>query len=329
VVHKPPDEFLRQYAALRDGAGIVDYSARTQIELTGADRATFLHNLCTNAVRDLAPGSGCESFLLNVKGHVIGHVWIFVSPHSIVLETVPGQGERITAHLDRYLIREDVQIFDRTAEWGEVLLAGAKAEEVLEGLGVAVGEIAGRLSHAAARLAGRQVWLRRVDFLGPGGFLVAGLCENMEEVKRTLVNSGAVECGADVAETARIESGTPWYGQDITDENLPQEVDRNRLAISFTKGCYLGQETVARIDALGHVNRVLRGVKLSGEAVPAAGTELQADGKTVGKVTSSCWSPATGGSLALAYVRRGFEVVGTKLGSSAGSCEVVQLSVGE
>ncbi len=325
MVHKPANEFLRQYAALRDGVGLVDFSARTQIELTGADRATFLHNLCTNAVRDLAPGSGCEAFLLNVKGHVIGHVWIFVSPHSIVLETVPGQGERIGAHLDRYLIREDVQIFDRSAEWSEVLLAGAKAEDLLARLGVHVG--ADRLAHGAGQLDERPVWVRRVDFLGPSGFLVAGLRGNMKEVKRAFVNAGAVECGADVAETARIESGTPWYGLDITDENLPQEVDRDRLAINFTKGCYLGQETVARIDALGHVNRVLKGIKFMGEDVPAVGTELQVDGKTVGKVTSSCWSPAMGGPLGLGYVKRGFEAAGTKVESSSGECGVVKLPV--
>src|SRR5438046_8506879 len=103
----------------------------------------------------------------------------------------------------------------------------------------------------------------------------------------------------------RIEAGYPLYGRDITDKNLPQEIDRDRLAISFTKGCYLGQETVARIDALGHVNRLLRGIKFLTSAIPERGTELQSGGKVVGHVTSSCWSPGIGAPLALGFLRRG------------------------
>src|SRR5215510_2341626 len=124
-------EFQSQYAALAGGAGVVDFTSRTQLELTGADRASFLHNLCTNSVRDLAPGSGCEAFVLNVKGHIVGHVFIFASLNSHVVETVPEQGEKLLAHFDRYLIREHVELHDRSQEWAEVLLAGPRAVGVL------------------------------------------------------------------------------------------------------------------------------------------------------------------------------------------------------
>ena len=117
-----------------------------------------------------------------------------------------------------------------------------------------------RLDHNPAEIAGVQVWLRRVDLAGPDGFLIACRRDDLPTVQNRL-STDAVPCGIDVFETARIEAGTPLYGRDITAENLPQEIDRDRLAISFTKGCYLGQETVARIDALGHVNRLLRLVK--------------------------------------------------------------------
>ena len=118
-------QFAEQYFALSEGAGFVDFSDRTQLEFTGADRAKFLHNLCTNAMQNLPIGTGCEAFVLNVKGHIVGHVSIFAGPHSLVVETVPGQNEKLMAHFDRYLIREDVQIFDRSQEWAEVLLSGA------------------------------------------------------------------------------------------------------------------------------------------------------------------------------------------------------------
>ena len=123
---------------------------------------------------------------------------------------------------------------------------------------------------------------------------------------------------------SRIEAGFPLFGTDITDDNLPQEIGRNQQAISFTKGCYLGQETVARIDALGHVNRLLARVKFTAGEVPATGTELFAADKPVGKVTSACWSPEFGGPLAFALLRRTQTAAGTQLTSASGPAEVCQ-----
>jgi folate-binding protein YgfZ len=316
-------EFDAQYAALTHGVGLIDFSNRTQIELTGVDRASFLHNLTTNNVRDLPVGSGCEAFVLNVKGHLVGHVFIFACPDSNVIETVPGQSETLTTHLDRYLIREDVQIHDRWHEWAEFLLSGPQAEALLANLNLPIPPE--RLGHTATQIAAFRVWIRRIDLAGPIGFLIAFRHEALADVETALVAAGAVRCGAEALEAARIEQGAPLFGPDISEENLPQEIDRNTLAISFTKGCYLGQETVARIDALGHVNRLLRGVKFSGTTIPAPITELTSGGKSVGHVTSASWSPRLTAPLALALVRRGFHEPGTKLQSSAGDAEVISL----
>jgi len=318
-------EFQSQYAALTSGAGLVDFTSRTQIELTGADRASFLHNLCTNSVRDLAPGSGCEAFVLNVKGHIVGHVFIFAGPNSHVVETVRGQGERLLAHFDRYLIREQVELHDRLQEWTETLLAGPRATAVLSQLGLPTPPA--RLSHIAAQLNNNPVWLRKVDLTGPDDFLVARSREHFADVRASLISAGAVACGEEAFHAVRIESGTPVYGQDISEENLPQEIGRDQQAISFTKGCYLGQETVARIDALGHVNRVLRGVRFTGDSVPRVGTTLFADSpeKPVGQITSSCWSLRLRSPLALAFLKRGNHEPGTKLNWEGGTAEVVQL----
>ncbi len=145
--------------------------------------------------------------------------------------------------------------------------------------------------------------------------------------RAVLVAAGATECRPAAFDAARIEWGFPLYGVDITDKNLPQEVARDALAISFVKGCYLGQETVARIDALGHVNKLLVGVRFHGATVPSPDTELSAAGQTVGHVTSATYSPRLSAPLALAYVRRGSNEPGTKLSSALGDAAVVRLPV--
>ncbi len=151
------------------------------------------------------------------------------------------------SHLDRYLIREDVQLADRSQEWSEIYLAGPRAPVLLAKLGIEPPQ--NRLEHLAGNVAGISVWLRRVDLTEPIGFLLACQQDHLEKLQTALLQAVAIQCSGEVFEAARIEAGTPLYGQDITDENLPQEIDRDRSAISFTKGCYLGQETVARIDA--------------------------------------------------------------------------------
>jgi folate-binding protein YgfZ len=318
-------EFQSQYAALTSGAGLVDFTSRTQIELTGADRASFLHNLCTNSVRDLPAGSGREAFILNVKGHIVGHVFIFAGPNSYIVETVPDQAEKLLAHFDRYLIREDVQLHDRSQQWAEALLAGPRAAAVLGQLGLPIPQE--QLAHVSAELSGKSLWLRKADLTGPGGFLVACPRESSADIRESLISAGAAACGEEAFQAARIEYGTPIYGNDISEENLPQEIGRDQLAISFTKGCYLGQETVARIDALGHVNRMLCGVRFACDAIPAVGAPLSADfpDKPIGQITSSCWSPRMKSPLALAFLKRGHHEPGTRLNSEVGAAEAIQL----
>ena len=131
----PPSTHLSPpVTALVEASGVVDLTGRTQLELTGGDRATFLHNFCTNNVRHLPDGSGAEAFILDAKGHALGHVFMFVAPHSIVIDSVPDQSEKLSRHLDRYIIRENVEIHDRTEQWGELLVAGPGSAALLESL---------------------------------------------------------------------------------------------------------------------------------------------------------------------------------------------------
>jgi len=318
-----------EYAALTDWAGFVDLGDRTQIEISGDDRSPFLHNLTTNAIKSLQPGQGCEAFVLDVRGHTLGHLLIFCTPHSLVIDSVAGQSTRLAAHFERYHIRERVEIHDRTAEWGDLLLSGVRSREILESLGAipAAAFLSGPLSHCQTRLADHTVWLRNFALCGSGGFLISVARESIAPIAAALAEAGAIACGSAALEAVRIEAAWPTYGIDITDKNLPQEVGRTAQAISFTKGCYLGQETVARIDALGHVNKTLCRVRFAGHDVPQPGTELHAADGAVGAVTSADFSPRLSAPLALAYIRRGFNSPGTKLSSAFGDATVVALPI--
>lgn len=318
--------WLDDYDRLLKHAAVVDLGQRTQIELSGADRATFLHNLCTNEVRKLAAGTGCEAFLTSVQGKTLGHALIYVGPEAIILDTVPGESEKLYKHLDRYLVCEQVTLTDRSQQGSNLLLAGATSPALLESLtGVRLGEH--RLANAPAQIAGKQVWLRRADMVDAHGVLISVAVDDAAAVRDALAAAGAPACDFLAFDAARIEHGFPWFGKEVTDANLPQEIARDSAAISFVKGCYLGQETVARIDALGHVNKTLIGVRFSGTVVPEPGNELRADDRAVGTVTSATFSPHLGAPLALAFVRRGHHSPGTELTSEIGSATVVALPV--
>lgn len=314
-----------EYQALTQGVGVADVSDRSFVELVGADRAKFLHNLCSNDVLRLAPGQGCEALLLNAKGRVVGHVFVYCSPEALVLDSAPGQSEKLLTHLDRYIIREKVELKDESERFAQLLLAGPQAGELLGGLGAEAPQV--WLAHGPAEIAGQPVFVRRSGLTGPDAFTVVCFRPQQEEVLQSLTGAGAVRCGAEAVEAVRIEAGMPQYGTDATEDNLPQELDRNDRAISFTKGCYLGQETVARIDALGHVNRTLVGLRLAGSEAPAAGAELKAGDLVVGRITSAAFSPKFGG-VALGYVRRGHNHPGARLTTATGEAEVVALPRG-
>jgi len=290
-----------QYQALHADTVFVPLGERTVIELTGKDRVSFLHNLCTNDIKKLEVGHGCEAFFTDVRGKILCHTLLFAEPDRHVITTAPNHADVLAPHLDKYLIREDVQITDRSAESIEILLAGPTAEARLQAQGVTAP--AAMLCCSTVQFADVEAMLIRVPLATVPAFVLRCARDNGTQLEAQLAEQGVVRAGNELAEVARIEAGYPYSGRDVTQENLPQEVNRDATAISFTKGCYLGQETVARIDALGHVNKQLVRLRFSGESVPPDGTKLVQNGKDVGKVTSACMSPQDESPIALAYVR--------------------------
>lgn len=307
----PALPWLDDYRALTTAVGLVDCGDRTLLELAGGDRVKFLQGFCTNHVARLATDEACEAFVTSVQGKILGHVEIVARTDRLRVETVAGQAERLQRHLDRYLIREDVTICDASSQRRQWLLAGPQAAELAARAG---------LAHQP------EVFVRRVPWLAVDALLVDVPRQAWPRWGDELERQGARRVAAEVFDAARIEAGWPLYGRDITDQNLPQEVGRDRQAIHFNKGCYLGQETVARIDALGHVNRLLVLVRWNGPVPPPAGEVLSASGAAAGEVTSSCYSPRYGSALSLAYLRRTLTSPGTRVESSIDPGQVVALS---
>lgn len=308
---------VAEYHQAHVQAALFDLSHEGKVEVTGKDAAGFLHNMCTNDVRNLPTGAACEAFLTTGQAKVVAYVLI---SHGVTadgdrcwLDTAPGTAERVVQHLDRYLISEQVELADRTSDFAAFHLAGPDAAAVLErALGQPVPALAA-LHHQSVTFGTAAGWICRHDRLGVPGFDIGCPRARAAAVWQALGAGGARPAGLRAYHILRVEAGTPVYGIDIDDTNLPQEVGRTEQAVSFTKGCYIGQETVARIRTYGHVNRSLVGLKLAGASPAQAGAKLFRAGQEVGHVTSSVFSPGLGSVVALAYVRRGSQEPGTAL----------------
>jgi tRNA-modifying protein YgfZ len=308
---------LGEYRRARDDVVLFDVSHRGKIEVSDKDAASFLHNLSTNDVKSLAAGAGCEAFLTTGQAKIVAHVWIYRTSESATsnifwLDMFPGLAGKVAQHLDRYLISEQVAIADRTLDFGQLYLAGPRAGELLARIGVEQVPDNSILSCSSkAMVAHDSVQIQRNDLLGISGYALISPADRTEAVFHMVHAAGASLAGNQCYNMLRVEAGTPAYGVDIDESNLPHEVGRIDRAVSFTKGCYIGQETVARIRTYGHVNRSLAGIKLMGAECALHGVKILRDGKEVGFITSSVYSPRVGTAVALGYVRRGSEVPGT------------------
>lgn len=311
-----------EYEAARSGALLFDQSNRGKIELTGPEAAFFLHNLCTNDVKDLLIGAGCEAFLTTNKSRLVSHLYVYhLLLHdgrpALWLDVPAGTAESVLKYLDHYVISEQVEFADRTVEFAQMHLAGPQAHAVLEKALLDDVPPLGELQHMMRTFGvGDTCHIRRHDPLGLPGYDIVCLAGRAANVWQMLTRAGAKCAGLDAFAVLRIEAGTPMFGVDMDESTFAPEVGRTKQAISYSKGCYLGQEPIVMARDRGQVNRTLLGVKLRDGAV-TPGSVLSRDGKEVGRVTSSIVSPRLGG-IGLAYVRRGNQEPGTVLSVEAG-----------
>jgi folate-binding protein YgfZ len=304
-------DWLVEYAALREGAGVLDLSFRGRLCVLGADAQRFLNGQVTNNVKDLQIGEGCYAALVSAKGRLQSDLNIYRLENEMLLDFEPGLSALVAQRLEKFVIAEDVQVIDAAAQYGLLSLRGPKVAEVVGVLSprftlpskamgwtkleeAALGEI-----YVAAKSDGLDLFVPAAAMLGTAARLKA---------------QGARLCGWQALETVRIEDGLPRFGADMDETNLaPEALDAR--AISYTKGCYIGQEVIARIRTYGQVAKSLHGLRLDGDAkeAPAKGAKLFHGEKEVGSITSAVWSPALRAVIALGYVRREANKTGTEL----------------
>jgi folate-binding protein YgfZ len=314
------DDPAAEHAALRDTAGVLDLSFRGRLCLTGTDRQRFLNGQVTNNVKDLAAGEGCYAALVTAKGKFQSDLNIYILPDEILLDFEPGLSEAVSQRLDKYIIAEDVQVVDVAPHYGLLSVQGPQAEAVVAGvdLGLTLPLKAMSFTTATDPDPG-EIYCINQPRLGTKGFDLfvptAGLRTVADKLMVAAKAVGGRVCGWQALETARIEAGIPRYGADMDETNLAPEAGIDTRAISYTKGCYIGQEVIARIRTYGQVARTLRGLRLADDlkCLPKRGDKLLHDGKEVGYITSALASPTFKANLALGYVRREHNQTGTQL----------------
>lgn len=325
-----------EYLAASQHAGLADLSNRGKVEVQGKDRVQLLHNLSTNDVKKLPAGRGCEAFFLDAKGRIREYGTIFNTGDSHWIDTPAGRASDLVRHLDRYVIREDVTLHDRSQEYVQLHLVGPKAAAVLAQLGIEQASGWENLTIENVELAGTTCQLRRQDrSIYPGYDLLVPVDVCLSVWDLLIEASGLKPIGMETMEVLRMEAGIPAPGREIGEENFPQEMAREKQAVSFNKGCYIGQETVARLDTYGHINWILRGLIVDGDEPPQVGTPVQVGDASIGTISSSGFSFRLGKPVALAVLRYQQSQPGTHVtlgteGSSGISAVVAELPlVGE
>lgn len=289
-----------------------DLSDWTQLELSGPDARRFLHSFCTNEIQQLQVGERTEAFICDIKGRILGHVLVVAADESLRLMAVPGSASVLLSHFNKYRLDAKLEIEDRSTELGLLCLSGRAIEAVLAVASPSLSPLPGERSSHTVQTAEGELLLCGSDVMRPPGILLSGPRPALADLKDRLRVSGILPGTNADFEFQRIAAGFPWYGRDLTQEHIAQEAGRTGRAISFSKGCYLGQEPIARLDAMGHTNRELRGLRIAGGSA-APGDRVLADDTDIGSVSSAAFSPDEGLGVALAVIRTKHAAPGTAL----------------
>ncbi len=312
------------YEAARKAAAVFDRSFRGKIAVAGADRRTYLHAMLTNDIASLAPGSGCYAAYLTPQGRMIADMIVLELGDLVLVDLDPAVTAAVIQELDRFIFSEDVKLGDVSEAFGKLTVAGPLASrvvaKVLSGAGQpgpGEGEMAGwpEFRGVRASFMGEMALLAASRETGEPGFDLYVERPRVRDLAAALVSAGATPADDADWEVLRVEDGRPAFGIDMDANTIPLEAGIEGRAISFTKGCYPGQEVVIRVlhRGQGRVARRIVGLRVAGDAVPERGDVLRAGDRDGGRVTSAVWSPRVGGPIALAMVQREFLAPGTEL----------------
>jgi len=318
-------EVEAEYASIRKAAALMDAPHRSVVVVTGKDRLAFLNNLVTNETKALAPNQGVYAFLLNTKGRITMDMHILHGEDATLLEVDARLTEALVKQLDKHHFAEDVRFLDASAQLGRLSLTGPSAALLLSKVAESgVESLSEPFRHAKRTIAKTTVTIFRLDDCGEPGYEIIAPRDHLVSLWQVLHEAGndhgeAHDAGINLRaigwsafNTARIEAGTPLFAIDLTDSNLPMETGPwYPRAVSVTKGCYLGQEIVARMHAHSSVARMFVGLRVAGNRLPIAGTDILDGAAQVGMITSSCMSPMLGGvPVAMGFVKKAFSEPG-------------------
>ena len=318
-------DWLGEHAGLRTSAGVLDLSFRSRLVLTGQDRVRLLNGQVTNNVKDLPVADGCYAALVTNKGKMQADLNIYILPEEILLDFEPGLTATIAERFNKFIIADDVQVIDATPHYGLLSVQGPQAWSVVERLGLNF-PMPGKpfRSRSVSNETLGELYCMNQPRTGTNGFDIFAPTHSLAAVADKLLVAtkaiGGKTCGWHALETARIESGIPRFGAEMDEANLAPEAGIESRAISYTKGCYIGQEVIARIRTYGQVAKALRGLRFS-EPLPRKGDKLFVDSKEVGYVCSAIHSPALNANIGFGYVRREHNQVGTELKLRSGAHE--------
>ncbi len=306
----PPGE----YRAVRTGVGLLDFSHRSLLQFTGPDRVSFLQGMLSNDVKALKPFAGQYTALLTQQGKVIADARVLCSLNSIYLDCWDTLKSKVIEHLNHYLVADEVEIADRSADYGMLSLQGPKAEPLLREMSPSSELPVQAKHHTMITIESASICVVSDSDTGEAGYdlIIPGphLLTIAKRLTETGKRFGAAWVGEETHNMLRIEAGVPRYGSDFSEENLLLEAGL-KDAVSFTKGCYLGQEVVERIRSRGHVNRQLVGLLLEGSVIPSNGDAILAASTVIGQITSATLSPALARTIALGYLQKDFWAAGT------------------
>ncbi len=298
------------YTAARERAAWLDRSSRGRIVVSGADRRSYLQGLLTNDIDALTPGTGCYAAYLTAQGRMIADMWVHEVGDVILLVAHGDVNATLLARLDQFIFSEDVQLGDVTATFAAIAVVGPKASDavsrVLTGASAAALEALPVHGNMRATFASTAAIVTRTTDVGEPGFDIYFAADEREAFVAALAAAGVAALDVDTAEVLRVEAGVPLFHRDMDEETIPLEAGLDSRAISFTKGCYVGQEVIIRVLHRGHGRVAKRLVQLAvdGRVVPERLAAIEAGDKIVGAVTSAVYSPRLNQPIALGYVQR-------------------------
>jgi folate-binding protein YgfZ len=304
---------LDQYRAVREGAGLVDRTTRGRLRLTGTDRRDYLQGLLTNDITALTPGTGCYAALLTAQGRMIADMYVVETGEVVLLDLEREVTGRVLAHLEQFVITEDVQVEDITDATAQLGVFGPAAADVVS------------KTRGTGALDSEAVVVPRDD-LGVPGFDFIIDAAHAAALAQSLRGHGAVPIDPAVVDVVRVEAGRPVFLRDMTEDTIPLEAGIEDRAISLTKGCYVGQEIIIRVlhRGGGRVARRLVGLTFDESSdVPTSGARIRSAERDIGWITSAVRSPALQRPIALGYVHRDFVEAGTSVGVDGASLAVV------